>query len=186
MRLHSPDGEDELALSQEHRGLRWYPEMLIGLLLLIRKEYSARQWPSSPVSTDGLCWRGVTVSPYIRMEWRGTSRRMTAGMPPFLVASPSVWLKKDWTFLDHSFGCLDGHFAEKPCDSVITAIIQCLPFLFPTYDMISSLPALNIVAWISLIQKDRELFTSSEGPEVSRSQSFKRTVQSPASRGLHC
>lgn len=106
--------------------------------------------------------------------------------PPFLVAPPPVWLKKDWPFLDHSFGCLDELFAEKSCESVITATIQCLSFLFPLYDRISSLPVLNIVAWITLIQNHRELFTSSEGQEVSRSQSFKRTIQSPASKGLHC
>lgn len=162
------------------------PAMLIGLLLLIRKEYSARQWPFSPVSTVGLWWRHASVSPYLQMEWLGTSRRTTVGMPPFLVAPPPVWLKKDWPFLDHSFGCLDELFAEKSCESVITATIQCLSFLLPMYDRIISLPVLNIVAWITLIQNHRELFTSSEGQEVSRSQSFKRTIQSPASKGLHC
>lgn len=60
-------------------------------------------------------------------------------MLPFLVAPTSSLTQERLTLpRDHSFGCLDGLLAEKPCESVITATIQCLPFLVPMYSLKNS------------------------------------------------
>lgn len=97
-------------------GLYGTQQMPIGLLLLNRKEWDARQWPSAPFSFVGLGWSDVPLSPYLQMGWLGTSGRTHLSVPP------PVWLKKD------------PNCAEKPHESMMTATTQAssrLPFYSP-------------------------------------------------------